>query len=107
MTQQYRYEVAQPRHRKMVSLSAIPTPAGWTTTQVIWELRMERLDNGRCRYTNTVTSHPTEDFLSFIAAQGQSFTDAAAARQEASGAHCRVETPRYADSIARWATSRR
>lgn len=107
VVQQYRYEVAQAHYCKMVSLSDILTPAGWTTTQVIWELRMERLDNGRCRYTNTVTSHPTEDFLSFIAALGQSFADAAAARQEASGAHCRVETPRYADSIARWATSRR
>ena len=31
------------------------------------ELRMEPLGQGRCRYTNTFTSHPTEDFLSFIA----------------------------------------
>jgi hypothetical protein len=99
--QQYRFEVAEPHHCKMVSLSDILTPAGWTTTQVIWELRMERLDGDRCRYTNTVTSHPTEDFLAFIAEHGQTFEDAAAARQEASGRHCRVETPRYAQSIAR------
>jgi hypothetical protein len=106
VVQQYRYEVAQPHYCKMVSLSDILTPAGWTTTQVIWELEMAQLDGEHCRYTNTVTSHPTEDFLTFIAAQGQTFEDAAAARQEASGAHCRAETPRYANSIARWACER-
>lgn len=104
--QQYRFEVAEPHYCKMVSLSDVLTPSGWTTTQVIWELRMERLDGDRCRYTNTVTSHPTESFLQFIGVQGQTFTEAAHARQEASGRHCRVETPRYAQSIARWATAR-
>lgn len=104
VVQQYRFEVAEPHYCQMVSLSNILTPAGWTTTQVIWELRMERLEGDRCRYTNTVTSHPTEDFLEFIAEQGQSFDDAARARQEASGRHCQVETPLYAASIARWAT---
>ncbi|WP_458318222.1 hypothetical protein [Mycolicibacterium brisbanense] len=104
--QQYRYEVSEPHYCKMVSISDILTPAGWTTTQVIWELRMEQLDGNRCRYTNAVTSHPTEDFLKFIAANGQTFAEAAAARQDASGKHCRVETPLYAQSIARWATAR-
>jgi hypothetical protein len=103
--QQYRFEVAESHYCRMVSLSDILTPSGWTTTQVIWELRMEQLDGDRCRYTNTVTSHPTEDFLKFIAEQGQTFGEAADARQEASGRHCRVETPLYAQSIARWATA--
>ncbi|MGB3481796.1 MAG: hypothetical protein WBB07_06195 [Mycobacterium sp.] len=103
--QQYRFEVAEAHYCKMVSLSDILTPSGWTTTQVIWELRMERLDGGRCRYTNTVTSHPTDDFLKFIADNGQTFNEAAAARQAASGTHCRVETPLYASSIARWAAA--
>ncbi|QEN14626.1 hypothetical protein ACRDU6_19855 [Mycolicibacterium sp. ELW1] len=106
VVQQYRFEVAEPHYCKMVSLSDVLTPAGWTTTQVIWELRMERLDGERCRYTNSVTSHPTDDFLSFIAAQDQTFDDAAAARQEASGRHCEKETPLYAQSIARHATAR-
>lgn len=106
VVQQYRYEVAEPHYCRMVSLSDILTPSGWTTTQVIWELRMEHLDGGLCRYTNTVTSHPTDDFLKFIAEQGQTFEEAANARQEASGRHCRIETPLYAQSIARWATAR-
>jgi len=103
VVQQYRFEVAEPHYCKMVSLSDILTPAGWTTTQVIWELRVEQLDGDCCRYTNTVTSHPTEDFLQFIAEQGQTFAEAAQARQEASGRHCLIETPRYAQSIALWA----
>lgn len=106
VVQQYRFEVAEPHYCKMVSLSDILTPSGWTTTQVIWELRMEQLDGDCCRYTNTVTSHPTEDFLQFIAEHGQTFAEAAQARQEASGRHCQIETPRYAQSIARWATAR-
>ncbi len=104
--QQYRFEVAGTHYCKMVSVSDILTPAGWTTTQVIWELRLERIDGDLCRYTNTVTSHPTEHFLKFIAEQGQTFEEAAEARQGASGKHCRVETPLYAESIARWAAAR-
>jgi len=103
--QQYRFAVADRHYCKMVSLSDVLTPQGWTTTQVVWELRMEDLGGDRCRYTNTVTSHPTRDFLIFIGEHGQTFAQAAAARQEASGAHCRIETPRYAESIARWATA--
>ncbi|WP_185975891.1 hypothetical protein [Mycolicibacterium sp. 018/SC-01/001] len=103
IVQNYRYEVAEPHYCKMVSISNALTPAGWTTTQVIWELRMEQIEGDRCRYTNTVTAHPTEEFLEFIAQQGQTFEEAATARTEASGRHCRVETPRYAESIARWA----
>jgi hypothetical protein len=106
VVQQYRFDVAQPHYCRMVSLSDILTPSGWTTTQVIWELRMEQLDGDRCRYTNTVTSHPTEGFLKFIAEQGQTFDEVAQARQDASGRHCRIETPRYAESIARWAAAR-
>jgi len=106
VVQQYRFEVAEPHYCKMVSLSDVLTPHGWTTSQVIWELRMEQLAGERCRYTNTVTSHPTEGFLEFITAQGQTFREAADSRQDASGRHCRMETPLYAQSIARWAVAR-
>jgi len=98
--QQYRYEVASPHYCKMVSLSDVLTPSGWTSTQVIWELGIEQLDGDQLRYINTVTSHPTEHFLEFIIASGQTFEEAAAARQKASGEHCELETPHYARSIA-------
>jgi hypothetical protein len=105
VVQQYRFEVAEPQYCKMVSLSDVLTPLGWTSTRVIWELLMEQLDGDQCRYTNTVTSHPTEDFLEFITKNGQTFLEAAEARQEASGRHCRLETPLYAQSIARRAAA--
>lgn len=101
VVQQYRFEVAEKHHCHMVSLSDVLTPHGWTTQQVIWDLLMEPLGDGRCRYTNTVTSHPTEQFLEFVTQQGQTFEEAAAARQEASGRHNRLETPLFAESIAR------
>ena len=39
-------------------------------------------------------------------ASGQTFEEAAAARQEASGTHCELETPHYAQSIANFAKAR-
>ena len=45
-------------------------------------------------------------FIDFIAEHGQSFEDAAAARQVASSDHNRRETPLFAESIARAARAR-
>ncbi|OZC57657.1 hypothetical protein CH289_03365 [Rhodococcus sp. RS1C4] len=104
--QQYRFEVASRHYCKMVSISDVFSAAGWTTTQVIWELGIEQLDGDNLRYINTVTSHPTEEFLEFITSSGQTFEDAAAARQKASGQHCELETPHYAQSIANFAKAR-
>lgn len=99
--QKYRFEVAEPHHCHMVSISDTLTPHGWTTVQVIWDLLTEQLEGDRVRYTNRVTSHPTEHFLDFTVRQGQTFQEAAAARQEASSRHNRIETPLFAESIAR------
>lgn len=100
VVQKYRFEVASPHYCKLVSISDALTPAGWTTTQVIWELAIQQLEGDQLRYSNTVTSHPTQDFLEFITPSGQTFEEAAAARQEASGRHCELETPHFAQSIA-------
>ncbi|WP_284294590.1 hypothetical protein [Luteimicrobium album] len=101
VVQQYRYELAEAHHCHMVSVSDVLTPHGWTTQQVVWDLRMERISDTRARYHNSVVSHPTVDFLDFIQEQGQTFDEAASARQDASGAHNHLETPLYAESIAR------
>lgn len=99
--QHYRYEVAGPHYCKMVSTSDVLTPHGWTTVQVVWELLMEQIDGDTLRYTNTVTSHPTQEVLDFTEANGGTFEQAAKARQIASGAHNKRETPNFAASIVR------
>ena len=105
--QHYVYEVAEKDHLHMVSISDVLSPAGWTTCQVIWCLQAERIDDRTSKYTNTVTSHPTAEFMDFIARNGQTFEEAAAARQAASGDHCSRETPLYAASIGRHANARK
>lgn len=107
VVQHYRYEVAEALHCRLVSTSDVLTPHGWTNVQVIWELRMEQLDGQHLRYTNTVTSHPTDEMLALTVANGGSFEEAAAARQEASGSHNARETPNFARSIVAFARAAR
>src|ERR1700761_1388308 len=78
--QHYVYEVAEKNHLHMVSVSDVLSPAGGTTCQVIWCLQAERIDDTTSKYTNTVTSHPTAEFMDFIAKHGQSFEEAASPR---------------------------
>ncbi|MET8565368.1 hypothetical protein ABZV75_34215 [Streptomyces flaveolus] len=105
VVQHYVAEAAE-KHCHMVSLSDVLTPHGWTTVQVIWDLSVKDNGDGTLPYTNRVTSHPTREFMDFIEKNGTSFEEVAAARQAASGDHCRRETPLYAASIARHARAR-
>jgi hypothetical protein len=104
--QHYVAEEATASYCRMNSISDVFTPAGRTQVNVVWELIAEAIDGGRTRYTNRVTSHPTDAFMDFIAAHGQTFEQAAAARQAAGGDHNRRETPLFAASIARRALGR-
>lgn len=103
--QHYEYEAAGPGHCRLVSVSDVHGPAGWTTCQLIWELRADPVDDRTSRCINAVTSHPTVEFLRFIAAGGQSFEESAAAAQAALADHVTRETPRYAESIGRHANA--
>jgi len=106
--QQYVAEVYEARYCKMVSTSDVfPFSGGRTQTRVVWELRVEPINESSSRYSNTVTAYATDGFMEFIAAHGQSFEEAAAARQAASSDHNRRETPLFAESIARSATAER
>ena len=107
VVQHYVYETADKDHCHMVSTSDVLTPAGWTTCQVIWDLKADPMDGRTSKYTNRVTSHPTAEFMEFIKANGQTFEEAAAARQAASSDHCSRETPLYAASIGRHANARK
>lgn len=106
VVQHYVAEEATPTYCRMNSVSDVFTPAGHTKVNVIWELIAEAIDGTRTRYTNRVTTHPTDVFMDFIAEHGQTFEQAAAARQAAGGDHNHRETPYFAASIARRATAR-
>ena len=106
MVQHYVAEVHEPHHCRMVSLSDVQTPSGWTKIQVIWDLSIAALDSASCRYTNRVLSYPTPAFLETLKAAGISFEDAVADRQAASDDHNRRETALYAQSLERKALAR-
>ena len=101
VVQHYVAEIAEPAHCRMVSTSDVFTPTGRTKVQVIWDLSVKQLDDGRSEYTNSVVSHPTEEFLAFIKENGVTWEKAVSDRQTASGDHNRRETPLFAESIAR------
>src|SRR5262249_56565402 len=96
MVQHYMAEVHEPHHCRMVSLSDVQTPAGWTKIQVIWDLSVTALNSASCRCTNQVLSYPTPAFLEKLEVAGISFEDAVADRQAASGDHNRPEKEVYA-----------
>ncbi|AMV44771.1 hypothetical protein [Paraburkholderia caribensis] len=106
VVQHYVGEITEKNYCRMVSLSDVFTPHGRTKVQVIWELSAKQLADGKTEYTNSVISHPTDDFLAFIEKMGVSFEQAARDRQSASGDHNRRETPLFAESIARAARAR-
>ena len=99
--QHYVAEVHEPSHCRMVSLSDVQMPGGWTKAQVIWDLRLEPIDDARCRFINAVTVHPTQGFLDFLAEGGVRFEAVAAQQHAAIVAHNQLETPLYAASIGR------
>jgi hypothetical protein len=102
LIQQYVAEVFDAHHCRMVSVSDVfPFSGGRTQTTVRWTLAVEPISARSCRYVNSVTASATEGFLDFIKQHGQTFEQAAAARQHASSDHNRRETPGYAASIAR------
>lgn len=101
VVQHYVGEIIEAAHCKMVSTSDVFTPAGRTKVQVIWDLSVRKIDATHCEYTNSVVSHPAEEFLRFIEAHGVAWEKAQADRQQASGDHNRRETPLFAESIAR------
>jgi len=106
MVQHYVAEVHEPHHCRMVSLSDVQTPAGWTKIHVIWDLSVTAVDSASCRYTNQVLSYPTPEFLETLKVAGISFEDTVADRQAATDDHNRRETALYAQSLERKALAR-
>ncbi len=106
VVQHYVAEVAEAAYCRMNSISDVFTANGRTQVNVVWELIAEKIDENRTRYTNRVTAHPTDAFMTFLEEHGVTYEDATAARQAAGGDHNRRETPLFAASIARRALAK-
>ncbi|MGF7123571.1 ester cyclase [Rhodococcus sp. BE178] len=98
-------EVVAPHHCRMVSTSDAVTPDGRTTVQATWELRAEATDDGRCTITNRLMLTPTGDYFAFLDGHGITYEDAADTATAAAADHNRRETPGFAASIARRAST--
>ena len=107
LVQHYVAEVHKPHHCRMVSLTDVQTPLGWTKIQVIWDLSVKAIGPGACEYTNLVLSYPTRAFLDVLTTAGQTFEQAAQDRQAATTDHNRRESVLYASSIERAALARK
>ncbi len=102
MVQQYVAQIHRVDRCELVSHSAVfPPSGGRTTTQVTWTLSVEALDDTRSVCTNSVVAHATLDFLRHLERSGESFAEAAAARQAAVDEHERREALAVAASITR------
>jgi hypothetical protein len=101
MVQHYVETLAKKDHLVLDSTSDVFTPTGRTTIHVTWELSVRELGAGRCEFTNRVSSHATEEFMTFLERQGIPFEQFRAQRQPASIAHNQSETPLFATSIER------
>ena len=103
IVQHYIEEIGDRDHLRLVSRSDLFTPAGRTTIDVIWDLRVTRIDDHSCELTNTVRSSATTEMLELLARQGLAFDAFRAGRRPNAEAHTRQETPQFAKSIERHA----
>ncbi|HEY1140075.1 MAG TPA: hypothetical protein VGE88_07710 [Lysobacter sp.] len=103
MVQHYVEQVAEPHHLVLDSVSDLFTTSGRTSMKVMWELKVEPLDEGRCTFTNHVRTRPTEAFTDYLAKQGIPFELFREQRKPVSTAHNKQETPFFAASIERFA----
>lgn len=106
LVQHYVAEVLQRHHCRLRSLSDLITPAGRTTVEVLWELRVERCDAFSCDLVNHVHGIATDALLHALAEQGVPLEAARAQQQAALDAHNAVEVPEFAASVERRAKAR-
>ena len=107
VVQHYVEDIGKPDHLRLVSISDLFTPTGRTTARVIWDLRVRKIDDHTCEFTNTVLSSVTPEQRDFLARQSIPLELVRAAQRPALEAHNRQETPLFARSIERHASRRR
>jgi hypothetical protein len=107
IVQHYLEEISEPDHLRLVSDSDVFTPNGRTKLRVTWDLRVVRIDDSSCEFTNMVRSAVTPELIELLTKQGIPVDVFASARKPNSVAHNRQETPMFAKSIERYALGRR
>lgn len=107
MVQHYVEEIGRPDHLKLVSDSDLFLPIGRARMHVIWELKVNKIDNQTCEFTNTIYSSPTQELIEFLGKQGIPLEVFFAPFRPLAEAHNRVESPHFAKSIERHALARR
>ncbi|QAY79070.1 hypothetical protein [Sphingosinicella sp. BN140058] len=101
MVQHYVEKVGERDHLVLESVSDVFTPSGRTTINVLWELRVRKIDAESCEFTNHVRSTATDALIELLDRQGIPFDVFRSQRQPMSIAHNQGETPLFAASIAR------
>jgi hypothetical protein len=66
VVQHYVAEIQEPHFCRMVSISDSISPAGRTKLQVVWELRVKKIDEHSCEYTNHIHSTAIDQTLAFL-----------------------------------------
>jgi hypothetical protein len=91
---------------ELVCLADVRLPSGrHTRAQIVWTTSVEALDDDHSTYTSTVSAYATEDLMRALEHIGTPFEALVASHQAASVDHSARETPRYADSVARWSSA--
>ncbi|MFD1604808.1 hypothetical protein ACFSJW_15465 [Flavobacterium artemisiae] len=99
MVQHYVATVHRPDYCRMLSVSDSITQNGRTKVQVLWELKVTKIDENSCLYTNEIHATATPEMFEYLKGHGVDLAAAAASRQAASDAHNHEETPNFAKSI--------
>jgi hypothetical protein len=107
MVQHYLEEVSESNHLRLVSGSDVFTQNGRTKLDVTWDLRVARIDDFSCEFTNSVRSAATPELIELLTKQGIPVDVFATARKPNSVAHNQQETPMFAKSIERYALGQR
>ena len=106
IVEHYVEEIGERDHLRLASDSDVFTPTGRTKIGVTWDLRVRKIDDKTCEFTNTVRSSATPELLDFLARQGIPLDIFRAARRPISEAHNRQETPLFAQSLEHHALRR-
>jgi hypothetical protein len=88
-----------------VSQSDSFAPFGRTKLGVIWELTVRERDASTSVLSNRVVILPTDEYVALLADHGISIDAATEAQRAAVTAHNNLETPLYARSLAKTASS--